>query len=665
MSSESSGPRPDPASLQHGWNLVRRQLRTAPRGFTWGALGALLYAAMTIVSALVVGAVADRLLLPAATEPATVGAIMLAAGAIVAVALFKAVGVVGRRLGAYVAQYGLQRHDRRLVTRRYLALGIPWHRRHATGTLLSNASSDVESAAFVAAPLPMALGATVMLLVTAILLVVTDPWLAAVGFVVGPLIGAANYSFSRRMRAVSRRAQSTRGDVAEVAHESFDAALVVKTLGREGAEIARFDDETGRLRDHLISLGRLRAVFDPVVQALPNLGILAVLAVGAWRVEQGLLTAGSLITFAYLFRLVAMPMRVFGWLLGQLPQAVVGFDRVSRVLDADEDVTFGTRGLAAERAARVDADRVTYQHPATTRADLDVQDDTDLAAASATPDPAPAPTSTQAAQAADPDPALADASTNGAGPAETRGVEHLDLHLRPGRTLAVVGATGSGKTTLAWLLVRLYDPDTGQVRLDEVALTDLDRTTLAEDAVLVFQDAFLFDDTVRHNITLGRPATDDQVEAAARLAAAHDFVADLDDGYDTVVGERGATLSGGQRQRIALARALLRRPRLLVLDDATSAVDPTIEQAILNGLRVADLDTTVVLVAYRSGSIALADEVAFVADGAVVARGSHDDLLATDPAYARLVEAYDTDRADLGTRGGPGTGDRADVGVRP
>ncbi len=648
MSSESSSPRRDPASLRHGWDLVRRQLRTAPVGFTWGALGALLYAGMTIASSLVVGAVADRLLLPAATEPATVGAIALAAGAIVAVALFKAVGVVGRRLGAYIAQYGLQRHDRRLVTRRYLALGIPWHRRHATGTLLSNASSDVESAAFVAAPLPMALGATVMLLVTAILLMVADPWLAAVGFVVGPLIGAANYSFSRRMRSVSRMAQSTRGDVAEVAHESFDAALVVKTLGREVAEIARFDDETGRLRDHLISLGRLRAVFDPVVQALPNLGILAVLAVGAWRVEQGVLTAGSLITFAYLFRLVAMPMRVFGWLLGQLPQAVVGFDRVSRVLGADEDVVFGDRDLAVERAARVDADRVTYQHPATTRADLDVAGD----------------------PATDPDQVAvvpAGVATNGHAAAETRGVQHLDLHLAPGRTLAVVGATGSGKTTLAWLLVRLYDPDTGHVRLDEIALPDLDRATLAEDAVLVFQEAFLFDDTVRHNITLGRPATDDQVEAAARLAAAHDFVVDLDDGYDTVVGERGATLSGGQRQRVALARALLRRPRLLVLDDATSAVDPTVEQAILNGLRAANLDTTVVLVAYRSGSIALADEVAFVADGAVVARGSHHDLLTTDPAYARLVEAYDTDRAELAGRGASGDGGpaRADAGARP
>ena len=217
----------------------------------------------------------------------------------------------------------------------------------------------------------MAFGVVVMLAVTGVLLVITDPFLALIGFSVGPLLGFTNYRFQRRMRAVASRAQRLRAEVAEIAHESFDAALVVKTLGREDDEVGRFGARSDELRDRMVEVGRLRAAFDPVIEALPNIGILAVLAVGAWRVDQGVVTPGTLITFAYLFRLVALPMRVFGWLLGELPRAVVGLDRVESVLNEEDSVSYGPRNLARGGGASAAAEGVGYLYPETDYEEVD------------------------------------------------------------------------------------------------------------------------------------------------------------------------------------------------------------------------------------------------------------------------------------------------------
>jgi ATP-binding cassette, subfamily B, bacterial len=620
---------PGRSLVQRGGVVIGHTLRGAPRAFTYGIAGAALYATMTVAASLVLGWVTDEVILPSfAAGQVDRGGLALAVAAIVGVALFKAVGVVGRRLGAYIGQYTLQATFRRRVTRRYLDLPLSWHRRHTTGELLSNANADVESAFFVAAPLPMAFGTALLLVIAGGLLIVTDPALAAIGFAIGPLLGFVNWYYQRRMRVAATVAQQARADVSEVAHESFDAALVVKTLGREGAETDRFRATSEDLRDKMIEVGRLRAAFDPVIEALPNVGILLVLLVGSRRVEAGALTGGDLVTFAYLFRLVALPMRVFGWLLGELPRAVVGYDRVARVLVAEDRTDHGQATGAGDGGAPTGMRHVRYHHPVSGRDALAAH--ADLAAAAGAPSPVGADTLPVA-----PDldvPTVDD---------ERRGVEDVTFDVAAGRTIALVGATGSGKSTIASLLVRLHDPDAGTVEFAGGDVRDLARDQLAEHAVIVFQDAFLFDDTVRENITLGRDVDEDQVVAAAQLARADGFIRELEHGYDTRVGERGSTLSGGQRQRIALARALVRQPRLLVLDDATSAVDPSVEADILRGLADAELPATVVLVAYRRGSIALADEVVFIAGGRVAARGRHEDLLAEVPAYAHLVTAYE------------------------
>jgi len=600
----------DIALLGSGRHLIGRQLRRAPREFLFGGIGTTLYAGMTILSSFVLGWITDDVLLPAveAGEVAT-ASLVAAAAAIIGVATLNGIGVTMRRTGAYYAQHRLQYRDRVDVTDKYLELPVEWHRRHPTGQLLANANEDVEAASFIAGPLPMAFGVILMLVATAVILIVTDPFLAFVGFLVGPALLLVNFTFQRRMRAVAARAQSLRAEVADIAHESFDAALVVKTLGRENDEVGRFGERSDELRDRMVEVGRLRAAFDPIIESLPNIGILAVLLVGAWRVDQGLLTPGTLVTFAYLFRLVALPMRVFGWLLGELPRSVVGFHRVETVLGEDDRVVYGEGRPGANGGAGASVEAIAYAYPESAYQDLGS--------------------------------APLRAVSNGGD--ESRGIESVTLEVKPGKTVALVGPTGAGKSTIAHLLVRLFDPDTGEICLDGHTLVDIERDALARSVAIVFQETFLFNDTIYNNITLDEHFDDEQVVAAARLAQAHDFITRLEKGYATIVGERGAALSGGQRQRVAIARALIREPRLLVLDDATSAVDPSVEGAILEGLR--QMDTTVIIVAYRRSSIVLADEVIYVEDGRVIDRGTHEKLYQSLPAYRGLINAYETEPA--------------------
>jgi ABC-type multidrug transport system fused ATPase/permease subunit len=569
---------------------VGRAIVEQPGMFTLAFVASSLYGGATVASAYVLGEVTDRVVLPALQDGVTsAGALTLAAAAILGVSLLKILGILGRRLFAGVMGYRLQAEYRRRVTGQYLRLPLSWHQRHPTGQLLSNANSDVEAAWFFVAPLPFACGAVVMIGITVAALVATDPWLAVVGLVVFPLVFVVNAVYSQAMSPRMRRAQQLRAEVSEIAHESFDAALVVKTLGREDVETRRFTERAEELRDGLVAVGRVRGLFDPLMEALPNLGTLAVLLIGATRVTDGATDAGDLVSIAYLFTLLALPIRAIGWVLADLPRALAGFDRVTPVLDATGETRHGLEAaVVGTSGAGLGLRGVDYGFEGATRPTL----------------------------------------------------SGITFDVAPGSTVAVVGPTGSGKSTLAGLLVRLVDPGTGEVLLDGVDLRALREGEVSAQAAFVPQGTFLFDDTVRGNVTLGADVPDEEVWAALRVAAVDDVVRRLPEGLDTRVGERGATLSGGQRQRIALARAVVRRPRLLVLDDATSAVDPAVEARILDALRDTERPSTVVVVAYRQATIALADEVVWLEGGRVLARGTHDQLLAEVPGYAALVRAY-------------------------
>ncbi|WP_242454584.1 ABC transporter ATP-binding protein [Bailinhaonella thermotolerans] len=578
--------------MRQGMRVLGVAIRGEPLVFTGAVLASALYGVMTVGSARALGWATENVVLPAFAQGRTTAGLLTAGVVlIVGTALLRALGVVGRRILAGEMQYRMQARSRRGVTRQYLRLPLAWHHRHPTGQLLSNASSDAEAAWAPLAPLPMAVGVIVMLVTAAVAMLLTDPVLALVGFCVFPLIALLNFAYQRRLSPLVTRAQQLRAEVSETAHESFDGALVVKTLGREEAETARFRERAHNLRDANIRVGRVRGMFDPVLEALPTLGVLAVLLVGSIRLENGSITAGALIEVAYLFTLLAFPIRALGWVLAELPRSVVGWSRVRDVLDATGSQEYGDRELAAEGPARLDVRGLTFGY------DKD-------------------------------NPVVRDVS----------------FDVAPGRTVALVGPTGSGKSTITQLLVRLIDPDAGSVALDGVDLREIARTGVSRAAALVPQQTFLFDDTVRGNIALGLDADDDTVWEALRLAQAERFVKALPDGLDTRVGERGATLSGGQRQRLALARALVRKPRLLIMDDSTSSVDPQVEARMLAGLT--ESPATIVVVAYRKATIALADEVVYVEQGRVVDRGTHAELLGRCPGYRDLVTAYEREESE-------------------
>src|SRR3954451_20388626 len=596
-------------TLRRGFRVLGRGIRDEPGMFSIAVVGSAVYGAGTAGAGWLLGHLTQTVLAPAFSAGSVPpGRIAYATGLLALVALVTSIGVVGRRAAGGAVTYRLQARYRRAVTRQYLRLPLAWHHRHPAGQLLSNANADVEATWQVFSPLPMALGVVVMLLVAGAAMVAADPLLGAVGLLVLPAVFAANVVFQRRMSPRVVLAQQLRASVSEVAHESFEGAVVVKTLGREGAETARFGAVSQELRDANVAVGITRGLFDPILEALPVLGTLAVLVAGTARVAAGEATTADVVQVAYLLALVSFPVRAIGWVLGELPRAVVGWERVSAVLSARGEMEFGGRELAGRGAAALELDGVGYAYEG---------------------------------EAGERFPVLHD----------------VTLDVAAGSTVAVVGPTGSGKSRLAGLIVRLVDPADGQVLLDGVDLRALRRGELAAHAALVPQGTFVFDDTVRGNVSLGADVDDAAVRRALTLARAEDFVAALPEGLDTRVGERGTTLSGGQRQRLALARALVRSPRLLVLDDATSAVDPHVEARILAGLRSVD-GGTVVVVAYRMATIALADEVVYVERGRVAARGSHGELMRSSDGYRRLVTAYERDAAERAERAG--AADRGD-----
>ncbi|MCB2222770.1 MAG: ABC transporter ATP-binding protein/permease [Actinobacteria bacterium] len=580
--------------LRDGLRIVWRFVKAHPWSFASAVTGAAMFAGSIIASSAVIGWITDSAVIPVLTDgeeasPKVLGVL----AAVLLVATWKGLSIVMRRTSAGWLQLRNQQDLRRMLVEHQLRLEMSWFERQSIGDLLAVADNDTSRGTNVLAPLPYATGVSLLVIGSMVLLTLLDPWLGLVAVVGLSLVVWVEVRSAIRLYPHWEQIQTQTGVVTGAAHESFDGALTVKALGREDYETERLRVESDDLRDKIVYVGvRWETYRTIIVTMLPAIGLVALL-VGAMRVDAGAITAGDVVTALYLLSLLTFPIQLIAFVLFDLAIAIPSWDRVAAVLEADELVAYGEeRADPAAGAAGVDTDRVDFRYEEDEAVLTDVRVD-----------------------------------------------------ITAGRTVAVVGPTGSGKTTLTLLMARLWDPGSGAIAIDGRDLRAFARYELPREIAYVAQTAYLFDDTVLGNITMGIDLPPERVEEAARLAGAHEFIEGLPEGYGTRIGERGASLSGGQRQRIALARALVRRPRLLIMDDATSAVDPSVEAEILRRLRASALPSTIVIVAYRPSSIRLADEVVFIDEGRVVAQGSHSDLLAAHPGYADLVQAYEREAA--------------------
>jgi ATP-binding cassette subfamily B protein len=473
-----------------------------------------------------------------------------------------------------------------------LALDAAYHDRVGAGELMSRASNDSEHVRRIVDAIGHTMAYLLTVVAAAILMLTIDLSLALIVLVPLPFISVAMWRYSSRYSRPSTRIQESLAETTALAEETIAGIRVVKGLGAGPAMVDRFRRASDDVVDRALALARVDALFFPFLELMPLLGLAAVLWFGGNRVLDGTMTIGQLVAFYAYVVLLVWPMRTLGQRIATLQRGVAAAERITEVLESEPEVVErpGALRLVSESSAREPRGEVRL-----TRVRFGYEPGEPL-------------------------------------------LHGVDLDVPAGTSLALVGPTGSGKSTIAGLLARFYDVEEGSVQIDGVDVRDLSLGDLRRAVGIVFDETFLFTDTVRANIAFGRAgATDEEVERAARLAGAHEFVVELPEGYDTLLGERGFSLSGGQRQRIAIARALLADPAVLVLDDATSAVDATKEHEIRAALATVMRDRTTIVIAHRTATIALADRVALIDGGRVAVEGTHAELLARSARYREVL----------------------------
>lgn len=501
-------------------------------------------------------------------------------------------------LRRYIAFSQSRLTERRLRERlldHILGLHIGYHDRAQTGQLMSRGSSDLTQIQSFVVMIPLTLSQAFLIVFVVVALFRSDATLAVFALAPLPFINVNARRFSTRVHPAVREVQQEQAQLATVVEETVAGIRVVKGFGAERVQAAKLTKEADDIRAVSLRAARIRATHLPINDLLPSLGLIAVLGVGGHRVIDGEMSIGELVEFNFYVQMLVWPLRSIGMTVAFGQRAAAALERIDDVLSVAPAIVdpVGPSATPTDVGA-VEFDRVRFGY------------DGDA-------------------------PVLRDFS----------------LRIEPGTSVAIVGATGCGKSTVARLLIRFYDPQAGSISLGGADLRSMSVADVRRSVGLVFEDTLLFHDTVAANIAFAHPdATDAQIRRAAELAGAADFIEALPDGYDTVLGERGLSLSGGQRQRIAIARAIVSDPAVLILDDATSAVDPSKEHEIRGAMATVMQGRTTLVIAHRAGTIAMADRVVLIDDGRVVADGTHDQLLATDDRYRAVLAA--SERASVG-----------------
>ena len=510
---------------------------------------------------------------------------------IVVAGLLRLVFSVVRRVVAGRVSLGVEYDLRNRVYAHLQSLELGFFDSQQTGQLMSRATVDLQAVRFfLGYGLVFILQSLVTIVVAAAVMLFVDPLLALVTLAPVPAVIWAAGRYGRLNRPASQEVQQRLAELTAEAEENISGVRVVKAFAQEERQLARFRGAVARVFSQSMVSTRLRAFYNPLIAFLPQLGLAALLLVGGIQAINGRITVGEFVAFYGYVLLLVGPMRMLGIALGMAQRAVASGARVFELLDREARIVGppGAPGLPAG-AGRVELRAVE--------------------------------------------------SGFGEDDAYKPVLRGVDLTVEAGRSVALVGATGSGKTTLVGLLPRLYDPIAGSVSIDGADVRSVDLPSLRSQIAFVSDDPFLFSASVRENIAYAKPeASEEEIREAARRAGIDEFVEGMPDGYETLIGERGLTVSGGQRQRLAIARALIRNPRILILDDATSSVDATTEARIGQALAEVMRGRTTFVIAHRMSTIALADEVVVLEDGVIAARGEHDELVESSELYREIAE---------------------------